>query len=242
MREKKEAKDSKTPDSISQTSTEITTPYYYDIDDDEERLLVEQIKYLHSERCSIQSSFVPIISISIAVYGIILYHAFALDNTLDGKVNYVFIVLPFLFFLSFYNIIKYTAKILGINSYIKHLESTLNHHRGKALFQWHSYLIQANGAGFFGGIAQIPCYLALTLFLGFKYRENITKNDCLLAGKCVFTALLAVEVLVLLAMLLFCITEANSIEYWCNKITAEYNSEDNTVFRTRRPHWKKAKK
>lgn len=86
-------------------------------DEREEALVVEQIKYLQSELCSIQSSFLAIISVSLGAYGLIIYYALSQD------VAWLFILLPFLFSLSFYNILKYTAKMMGLDAYVSYLES-----------------------------------------------------------------------------------------------------------------------
>jgi len=225
MRKKKGAKDSKTPDSISQTSTGITTPYYYDIDDDEERLLVEQIKYLHSERCSIQSSFLTIISVALGAYGLIIYQALSYDKSLCGKVNYVFILLPFLFAMSIYNVLKYTIRMLGINAYIRYLEGIINTNRKKALFQWYSYLIQAYGTGIIGGVAQFPFFVAIALFVYQKYLENYEKIKGSGLFASIIPKLLICEVLVLVIMLIYCIIESRLIKSKCSKVAIDYNAK-----------------
>ena len=232
MCKKVKSKDGKTPASTNQTS-----PHYYCINNCEEQLLLEQIKYLQSERCSIQSSFLSIISISLVSYGLMLYYAFDYDLRLEGKVNYFFIVLPFLFALSFYNTIKYTMKILGIGSYIRYLEGTINKKNGKAIFQWQSYLVQANGYGLLGGVAQAPCYLIIASILVYKFLENIGKNDLVQFGKSVFPLMLFAEAIILLVGMIFCIMENMSITYWCNTITTEYDPKKHIIFRTRIPHW-----
>ena len=225
MCKKEEAKTKKTSVFFSQTSTGKTTPYYYDIDDDEERLLVEQIKYLHSERCSIQSSFLTIISVALGAYGLIIYQALSYDKTLCGKVNYVFILLPFLFAMSFYNVIKYTIRMLGINAYIRYLEGTINNKHKKALFQWYSYLIQAKGSGIIGGIAQFPLFVPIVLFVSQKFMENYEK----IKGSGLFADIILVmlicEVLVLVIMLILCITESQSTWIKCSELADEHNAK-----------------
>lgn len=188
----------------------------------EENLLVEQIKYLHSEKCSIQTSFLSIISISLGAYGIVLYHAFNIDD--PNKINNLFIILPFLFSMSFYNIIKYTIRMLGLGAYISYLEGIINEYHGKALFQWQSYLIGANRFGIAGGIAQIPGYIAICFLLSVKFWENINKGELPVFLKWVFLLLLILEVIALLFLLIVCVREESSIKYWTKEIGSSYNN------------------
>ena len=78
---------------------------------EEEALLMEQIKYLQSELCSIQSSFLGIISVPVAVYGLLLYYALQQEGEAS---NLLFVLMPFLFSLSLFNILKYTIKMMGL--------------------------------------------------------------------------------------------------------------------------------
>lgn len=196
-----------------------------------EEYILEQIKYLSAERSSIQSSFLSIISVSLAVYGLILYHAIHFDHELSGDVNYVYIIMPYLFAISFYNITKYTIKMLGIDAYLRFLERKLNKIKQKHVFMWQSYLIQSNGFGLIGGIAQIPCFVAVSIFLGIKYAENL--KICSLPDWTIraLTVLLFIELIVLLIMLVMCITEGKVVYDWCDYIDDKY--KDDEKFHTR---------
>lgn len=74
----------------------------YNLDTEEETLILEQIKYLHGEFVSIQQSFVGITSVALVGYAIVIYYA------LISEKEEFFLFLPFLFSLSVYNILKYT--------------------------------------------------------------------------------------------------------------------------------------
>ena len=99
------------------------------IDDSDIPLITEQIHDLRSEYISIQSNFLTVTSIAFVGFGVVLYYAFLLDNNKDNPadfINFVFIALPFLFGISFLNILKYTVRMMGIGSYVSHLEKLLN--------------------------------------------------------------------------------------------------------------------
>lgn len=157
-------------------ATEIDSPYTPDcIEDSDIPLITEQIHDLRSEYISIQSSFLTVTSIAFAGLGVILYYAFSLDIDNESKsnfINYVFVALPFLFGIGFLNILKYTVRMMGLGSYISHLEKLLNAKTKKNLFLWHKKLVGINGYTIVG-LAQIPCYLALVVVIGYKFFENM---------------------------------------------------------------------
>ncbi len=159
-------------------ATEIDSPYTPDcLEDSDIPLITEQIHDLRSEYISIQSHFLTVTSIAFIGFGVVLYYAFLLDS--DPKkpadyINYVFIVLPFLFGISFLNILKYTVRMMGIGSYVSHLEKLLNAKTKKNLFLWHKKLVGINGYTVVG-LAQIPCYLALFVVIGMKFVENMIR-------------------------------------------------------------------
>lgn len=198
-------------------------------------LMLEQIKYLHNELNSIQSSFLTLISISLGAYGLVIFYALNYGSKSPESVNYLFIVLPFLFFLSFYNIIKYTIKMLGIGAYIKYLEKKINKEKSKAIFMWGSYLISSNSFGLIGGIAQIPCYAAVVIFLFYMFFENVFKKGVPLWCSYTLTTLLIVQAIVLFLMLIKCLYHGFSVEYWCDKISKNYSID--IEFKTRAPFW-----
>lgn len=188
---------------------------------EEETLIMEQMKCLHSELCSIQSSFLGIISVPVAVYGLLIYYALQLDSkpNPDQPVNILFIVMPFLFLLSVFNILKYTIKMLGIGAYIRHLEGQLNASHRKYLFLWRSYLINANSYAVVGGMIQLPCFFALAIFLGYEFWKNINHFNLFPGCKCVFIGLLIFQIIGIFYMLLICATQTKTVKYWCTTIS-----------------------
>lgn len=185
---------------------------------EEETLIMEQIKSLHNELCSIQSSFLGVISVPVAVYGLLIYYGLQLDSKLKPS-NTLFIVMPFLFLLSVFNILKYTIKMLGIGAYVRHLEGQINASHEKHLFMWRSYLINANSYAMVGGMFQLPCFFALAIFLGYEFLKNI--NRCTLFPHCklVFIGLLIIQIIGTLYMLLICATQSKTVNYWCTEIS-----------------------
>ncbi len=188
---------------------------------EEEVLIMEQIKCLHNELCSIQSSFLGIISVPVAVYGLLIYYALQLDCKLSPSrpANTLFIVLPFLFLLSVFNILKYTIKMLGIGAYVRHLEGQLNASHEKGLFIWRSHLINANGYAMVGGVVQLPSFFAIAIFLGYEFFKNINRCNLFPYCKLVFTGLLVIQIIGILYMLLICLTQSRTVKYWCTKIS-----------------------
>lgn len=189
-------------------------------------MIVEQIKYLQSELCSIQSSFLGVISIPVAVYGLLIYYALHLDGGKDS-VNILFILMPFLFSLSVFNILKYTIKMMGLDAYIRSLEQQLNASHEKSLFKWQSYLIYANSYSVAGGIVQIPSFLALAIFLGYEFYSNLKKCNLFPYCKFVFAASLFIQIAGLLYMLWICITQYKTVGDWCQKIGLSQNPANN---------------
>ncbi len=140
-------------------------------DDREISLLTEQIKDLRAEYISIQSKFLTMSTISFCGYGVIVYYACDIDSG-NPPINYIFLILPFLFGISFMNILKYTVRMFRLGSHIAVLERAINAIVNKDLFEWHSKTIHKNGAGFIG-IAAIPFNLALFAAVFLKFNENM---------------------------------------------------------------------
>lgn len=188
---------------------------------EEETLIMEQMKCLHNELCSIQSSFLGIISVPVAVYGLLIYYGLQLDDKLGPSrpANTLFIVMPFLFLLSVFNILKYTIKMLGMGAYVRHLEGQLNASHRKHLFIWRSYLINANSYAMIGGMFQLPCFFALAIFIGYEYLKNINQCNLFPCCKFVFTGLLVIQIIAILYMLLICATQSKTVKYWCATIS-----------------------
>lgn len=79
-----------------------------DLTSEEEQLILEQMKYIQSEVISIQQGFLGVISIPMGIYAVIIYYTLTVeDSDIRGL---LFLVLPFFFSLSFYNILKYTIR------------------------------------------------------------------------------------------------------------------------------------
>lgn len=201
---------------------------------EEESLAIEQIKYLQSELCSIQSSFLGVISIPLGVYGLIIYYAFHLEKEYSCI---LFVLIPFLFSLSLYNILKYTIRMMGLDAYISYLENLINYTHKKTLFRWQSYLIYANGFSVIGTFAQIPCFFALVVFFGYKFAESIQLVDLPNYCKIILVFLLIFQVIGLLYMLFLCASQYGAIRYWCKNIPIEFSDIPPDNFHTECPRF-----
>ena len=188
---------------------------------EEEALIMEQIRCLHNELCSIQSSFLGIISVPVAVYGLLIYYALQLDSKLSPSqpANTLFIVLPFLFLLSVFNILKYTIKMLGIGAYVRHLEGKLNASHERNLFIWRSHLINVNGYAMVGGVVQLPSFFAVAIFLGYEFFKNVNRSNLFPFCKIIFIGLLIIQIIGIFYMLLICLTQSRTVKYWSTKIS-----------------------
>ncbi len=216
-------------------------PYTPDcIDDSEIPLITEQIHDLRSEYISIQSNFLTVTSIAFVGFGVVLYYAFYLEkNSADTEnfINFVFIALPFLFGISFLNILKYTVRMMGIGAYVSHLEKLLNAKTQKNLFLWHKKMVGINGYTIVG-LAQLPCYFALFAVVTMKYLENmelLKVSDIELLG---FTAaklhfLIKLSMYVMLAIggysIFVSATQHKAVAYWSKNIfKLPYDKKINT--------------
>lgn len=164
---------------------------------EEELFAIEQIKYLHTELVSIQQSFLNIISVSVGVYALVFYYAF----TATGFEKEIFLLLPFLFLWSLYNILKYTIKSLGIGAYIRHLEKLVNRKHNKKLFMWESYLINANQYPLVGVLPQVPCILAIIFVVVYKYIVTIIELKVSLIVIMILSILLCFQIILMIWML-----------------------------------------
>lgn len=187
------------------------------INENEEKMILEQIKYLHEEYVSIQQVFINYISISVSVYAVVLYQVF--QNYKTKK--FIFIVLPFLFSLSAYNLIKYTLRMLSIDAYIRHMEYMVNASHKKILFAWQSFLVYANGSSLFGVLPQIPCYAVLAVILGVKYFEKINYYEVFPGFGCLITVMLGMEVFMLAVMLVHAVKQYYVVLDICKEIFIE---------------------
>ncbi len=208
-------------------------PYTPDcIDDSDIPLITEQIHDLRSEYISIQSNFLTVTSIAFVGFGVVLYYAFLLDNNKDNPadfINFVFIALPFLFGISFLNILKYTVRMMGIGSYVSHLEKLLNAKSKKNIFLWHKKLVGINGYTIVG-LAQIPCYVALFILVGMKFYENMVK---FYANEPVLSWLIWIFTILLISIGIYSIlvasTQHKSVGYWSRFLfNSPYDVEVNT--------------
>lgn len=203
------------------------------IDDKTISLITEQIRDLRAEYVSIQSSFLTMTALSFGGYGLILYYACKLDVD-SAPVNYVFLAFPFLFGISFINILKYTIKMLGLGAYLAQLEKIINSSERKNIFAWHSKLIYANGYNYVG-VAHIPCNLALYLIIGYKFYQNMeilkSINDTMHTA---IFILIIIMFAIILFSLVVCATQYGEIKYWSKENFESYFASD---LYTRRPHW-----
>ena len=180
---------------------------------EERRDVISQIQYLHNEAMGVQSAFLGSIALPVGVFALIIYYALQSD-----KPATIFIILPFLFSLSIFNLLKYTIKILGIDAYIRQLELLLNESYQKPLFLWQNTLVYANGYSLLGGLAQLPAFLAVFLFLMFQFFRYLPECDWFPYAPEIFTALLIVQGISLLLLLAGCATQYHAVEASCLRI------------------------
>ena len=193
-----------------------------DLTNEEEQLILEQIKYIQSEVVSIQQGFLGVISIPMGIYAVIIYYTLTvIDRDIRGL---LFLLLPFFFSLSFYNILKYTIKILGLESYQCHLEKILNENHQKPLFLWQNLLVYANGYSVLGAVGQVPCCAFIFIFLFYKFFSVGIKTEALPEPfrVCAIVLLMA-QLLFLLIMLLHCGRQYFVIEDICEKVLGKYS-------------------
>lgn len=132
-------------------------------------LYVEQIKYLRQENVSIQDKFLNGNAIPLTALGVMIFYIES------QKLYFIYLFLPFLYLAVPYNVVKYTIRMMGINGYIKYLESKVNFLMKDDVFLWNSHLIDS---GFFGGfalvstLAQIPIHVVAFIFLVCKFLET----------------------------------------------------------------------
>lgn len=187
----------------------------------EEEMVLEQIKYLQNEYVSIQQGFLTVISIPLGVYALLIYYTVNVEH--DKIREILFLLLPFFFCLSIYNILKYTIKALGLDSYIRHLERILNKSRRKPLFLWQSLFIYANGYSVLGFIGQMPCILVIFLYLSYNFFLTAIKTT--VAPKVAISVLMILyicQLIMLLIMLLHCGLQYFAIEQTCDKVLENY--------------------
>ena len=125
---------------------------------EEEQLLIEQIKYLQNELVSIQQAFLGCISIPLGIYVLAIYYAFSSAAYSD----IIFSILPFFFSLSFFNIIKYTIKMLGIDAYLCHLEKLINQNHKK------KYIFMAKPSNICKWIFRCRCFMSGACIFGYS--------------------------------------------------------------------------
>lgn len=185
------------------------------ITEEEEAMILEQIKYLHAERVSIQQGFLAVISVSVGAYALVLYYAFMTQ----GSARRIFLILPFLFLLSIFNIIKYTSRMLGLSAYSRYLEELVNVKHEKILFAWHGYLIHANGSSLFGVVPQIPSFIALILVLGYQFDATIRELEISANIASALMILFAVQSILMVVMLYFCGKQYKAVLEICQDLS-----------------------
>lgn len=163
-------------------------------------LYVEQIKYLRQENINIQDKFLSSTSIPVAVLGVFIYYIE------KAKITSLYLLLPFLYFLIPYNLIKYTIRMLAINGYIKHMEREINILTKGNTFLWNSELI--NSSFFKGGfstittLAQVPLHFVSCLYLIVKFIETLSFDMYFKSYHTVLVVCMILEVLILILMLI----------------------------------------
>lgn len=210
---------------IRQENTESKAEKRMKLTDREEELLIEQMKYIQSEVVSIQQGFLGVISIPLGIYALILYYTLTVK---DGDIKGIlFLLLPFLFSLSFYNILKYTIKILGLEAYQRHLEKMLNENHNKPLFLWQNLLVYANGYSLLGFLGQTPCCLVIFIFLVYEFFAVGIKTKVLPEVFIIFLIILfIIQLLFLLIMLLHCARQYFVVLQICERVKEDADKND----------------
>lgn len=183
--------------------------------DQEEQYIIEQIKYLHEEFVSIQQAFLGIISASLAAYAVAIYYA------LIAEKDEIFLILPFLFSLSIYNILKYTTRMLGIDAYVCHLEKLLNNSHTKPLFLWQSYMAGANRYLVIGAVPQLPCCAVLSIFLIYRFCLAICGNEYPILMKIAIIILLGLQIVFIVITIMHCATQFFAVSDLCEKMSSD---------------------
>lgn len=200
------------------------TAKQFALEEKEEPLLLEQIKYLNDEFISIEKAFLNVISIPVGIYAVIIYYA--LNTTNKTASNMLFLILPFLFLLSLFNIIKYTTKALGIDAYIRHMEQQINNMHGKRLFLWQTHLVHANYYSVVGSVFQIPVFLALAVFMSYKFIEAFSVLKPAHGFLCwTLLFLLLSEACLVLIALNHCRMQYGEVLRMCNELVSKQNNE-----------------
>lgn len=164
-------------------------------------LYLEQIKYLREENISIQNNFLVGKTIPLTALGLIIYYI----ESSDKNLNFIYLILPFLFFGVPYNVIKYTIRMMGINGYTKYLEEQINSLIGKKVFRWNSQLINCGcfgGFAFITTLAQLPINFIVVAFLIIKFFDVQKTDQIFLNFHKILTICLVLEIIIMIFMLI----------------------------------------
>lgn len=187
---------------------------YVNLDAEEEKFILEQIKYMHNEMVGIQQAFLGSISLPLGIYAVAVYYTYQSDYR-----EHLFSILPFLFSLSIFNILKYTIKMLGIDAYIRYLEELINASRQKNIFMWQTYLVHTNSYSLIGGLCQLPAFLALGFFILVQFWNSVYSLDSIINGLSkIFQIALFIDIIALFITALGTLTQYHAVLYWCENI------------------------
>lgn len=190
------------------------------ISKEDENLLLEQIKFLHNEMVSIQQAFLGSISLPLGIYAVAVYYTYQSEYR-----EQIFSILPFLFSLSIFNILKYTIKLLGIDAYMRYLEELINTSKNKNIFMWQTYLVHTNSYSVIGGLCQLPAFLALGLFILVQFWKSVYSLDIIMPGMAeIFKIAILIDIISLIITAIGTLTQYHAVLYWCEKI--DYNITD----------------
>lgn len=182
---------------------------------DERKDVINQIQYLHSEAMGMQSAFLGSISLPVGVFALILYYALSMDAPQQAT---LFVILPFLFSLSIFNLLKYSIKLLGLDAYIRHLERRLNESYQKPLFLWQSHLVYVNEYSLIGGLVQMPSFFAISIFLIYKFFHHLPDCNLFPHAQRLFTVLLYAQGISLFIALVVCLSQYHAVLLACQEI------------------------
>ena len=164
-------------------------------------LYLEQIKYITAENNSIQEKFLAGVDIPLAALGILIYYL----ESIESGISKLYLLLPFFCLFIFYNLLKYTVRIFINNGYLQHLEAKINNIVGEKVFLMNQGMRDIStfkklGFAVLTTGAQVPIYIAISVFLGYRFCEAWSTYEDIRVFSNLLIILLGVE-LVFLAMM-----------------------------------------
>ena len=164
------------------------------------------------EKALLVLSSTPLIAIFSMMLGQKAYEA--QDSSLTMQI--IFLAAPILYLFILYNTVKYTTKMVRLNSYLGYLEDILSaHYDMRDVLMWHREINIEERYSFIGSLFQVPFHVVALILLGFASAQ---------AHPFVYANALAIGVVADLLMLLLAIgivlmLIAATMAHWDTKAT-----------------------